>query len=134
MPPSPPESTALPTRQGLCECKIINYAKLHNLASWKDIIPTQQSKPDELDHPIHKVTQHLKSLISRESSIFDEPNTLKDAKKSPEWPEWEKAITSELQMLQEKGTWTLEPLPPDCQAVSNRWTFKKKFDADGNLL
>ena len=99
----------------------------------KEIILTQQNKPDELEHPIHEVTQHLRSLISGESSIFDEPNTLKDAKKSPEWPEWEKAIASELQMLQEKGTWTLEPLPLNRQAISNRWTFKKKFDADGNL-
>jgi Reverse transcriptase (RNA-dependent DNA polymerase) len=100
---------------------------------WKEIVPTQQNKPDELS-PTGDPTDYVRSLISGEKSIFDKPNTLKDVKKSLDWPQWEKAIQSELQMLQEKGTWRLESLPADWQAIGNRWTFKKKFDVDGNLL
>jgi hypothetical protein len=122
----------LPTRRGLRERKTINYTKLHNPGMRKEIVPTQQNKPNELS-PVGDPTDYVRSLISGEKSIFDEPNTLKDVKKSPDWPQWEKAIQSELQMLQEKGTWRLESLPADRQAIGNHWTFKKKFDVDRNL-
>jgi hypothetical protein len=38
----------LPTRHGLCKHKTINYTKLHNPGMRKEIVPTQQNKPDEL--------------------------------------------------------------------------------------
>ena len=36
-----------------------------------------------------------------------EPESLEEAKRSPEWPEWEKAIKIELDQLTEMGTWNL---------------------------
>ena len=35
------------------------------------------------------------------------PVTLKEAKDSDEWPEWEKAIATEVDQLREMGTWEL---------------------------
>ena len=29
--------------------------------------------------------------------------------------------------------WTLEVLPEGCKAIQNKWIFKKKTDADGNV-
>jgi hypothetical protein len=34
----------------------------------------------------------------------DDQPTFDQAKRSPEWPKWEKAIQSELAQLQQKGT------------------------------
>src|SRR5258707_320443 len=58
---------------------------------------------------------------------------LKEAKESPEWHEWEKAIQSELNMLHEKGTWKMAELPEGRKAIGNRWVFTKKFDNQGKL-
>ena len=41
----------------------------------------------------------------------DEPRSLKEALRSPEWPEWESAVKEELNQLQERGTWILVKAP-----------------------
>jgi hypothetical protein len=61
------------------------------------------------------------------------PNSVAEAHKSFEWPDWEKAINAELELLAEKGTWELVELPPERKAIGNRWVFIKKFDEHGNL-
>ena len=35
--------------------------------------------------------------------------------------------------MYEKKVWTLVDLPDDRHAMENKWIFKKKTDADGNL-
>ena len=41
----------------------------------------------------------------------DDPKSLKEARKSPEWPEWEQAIQAELEQLNHTGTWSLVEAP-----------------------
>ena len=41
----------------------------------------------------------------------DECKNLTQAKHSPEWPEWEQAIKSELDQLERMGTWKLVDKP-----------------------
>ena len=43
----------------------------------------------------------------------DELNSLSEAKGSPDWPEWCKAIDEELKLLDEMGTWELVEKPQD---------------------
>ena len=35
--------------------------------------------------------------------------------------------------MYENKVWTLVDLPDDRQAIENKWIFKKKIDADGNV-
>jgi hypothetical protein len=56
----------------------------------------------------------------------DELTSLKDAKNSPEWPEWERAMQEELDLLKKMGTWELVPKPPDAVPIKNKWVFIKK--------
>jgi hypothetical protein len=37
----------------------------------------------------------------------DDPKSLRQAKESPQWPEWEHAVQAELDQLQNTGTWSL---------------------------
>ena len=53
----------------------------------------------------------------------DEYTSLKDAKNSPDWPEWEKAIQKELTQLHQMGTWRLVDKPPNAIPIANKWTF-----------
>ena len=61
----------------------------------------------------------------------DEFQTLKEAMESPDWPEWERAIKSELGQLQEKETWELVDLPDDAVPLNNKWVFVLKRDKEG---
>ena len=64
----------------------------------------------------------------------DELTNLEDAKKSSDWPEWEKAIQKELAQLQEMGTWKLIDKPKDAVPIANKWTFIKKRDKAGVVI
>jgi hypothetical protein len=64
----------------------------------------------------------------------DECHSLREAKQSPEWPEWEEAIHAELDQLKRMGTWKLVKRPEDVVPISNKFVFTKKRDKDGRLL
>ena len=63
-----------------------------------------------------------------------DPKTLKEAKNSPEWPEWESTVLAELSQLQEMGTWQLVKRPTNAIPIANRWVFMKKYSCNGELL
>ncbi|CAI7878526.1 unnamed protein product [Closterium sp. NIES-53] len=62
-----------------------------------------------------------------------EPATLKEALKSSDAEEWKKAMESELKSIEENGTWELVELPEGRNAITSKWLFKIKSDADGNI-
>ncbi|CAI7876408.1 unnamed protein product [Closterium sp. NIES-53] len=47
--------------------------------------------------------------------------------------EWKKAMESELKSIEENGTWELVELPEGCKAITSKWLFKIKSDADGKI-
>ncbi|CAI7873684.1 unnamed protein product [Closterium sp. NIES-53] len=59
-----------------------------------------------------------------------EPATLKEALESSDAEEWKKAMDSELKSIEENGTWEL---PEGRKAITSKWLFKIKSDADGNI-
>jgi len=79
----------------------------------------------------------IQIMIYNESCITatsDGPTSLKQAKDSANWPEWEKAIVVELEQLQAKGTWELVNKPLDTIPITNKWVFIKKTDRLGILI
>ncbi|CAI7845349.1 unnamed protein product [Closterium sp. NIES-54] len=62
-----------------------------------------------------------------------EPATLKDALESSDAEEWKKAMESELKSIEENGTWELVELPEGRKAITSKWLFKIKSDADGKI-
>ena len=63
------------------------------------------------------------------------PRTPLQAKKSPEWNQWEKAMQLELEAHADNGTWSTPQnnLPSGDHAIGFRWVFTKKKDANGNI-
>ena len=103
-------------------CKIVDYKRLDNLYSDTD---------DDNDSMI---TIHL--MISDETystACSNAPISLQEAKKSPDWPEWEKAIQDELDQLRDMGTWKLEKKPLDAISIANKWLFVKKTNISGQI-
>ncbi|CAI7739660.1 unnamed protein product [Closterium sp. NIES-53] len=62
-----------------------------------------------------------------------EPATLKEALESSDAEEWKKAMESELKSIEENGTWELVELPKGRKAITSKWLFKIKTDADGKI-
>ena len=63
----------------------------------------------------------------------DDPATYDEAMMSPDSNKWLEAMKSEIGSMYENQVWTLVDLPDDRKAVENKWIFKKKTDADGNV-
>ena len=59
---------------------------------------------------------------------------LKEAKNSPDWPEWERAMQEQLDLLTEMGTWETVPKPPDAVPITNKWVFVKKWNKEGEVV
>ncbi|CAI7906818.1 unnamed protein product [Closterium sp. NIES-54] len=62
-----------------------------------------------------------------------EPATLKEALESSDAEEWKKTMESELKSIEENGTWELVELPEGRNAITSKWLFKIKSDADGKI-
>ncbi|CAI7778162.1 unnamed protein product [Closterium sp. NIES-53] len=62
-----------------------------------------------------------------------EPATLKEALESSDAEEWKKAMESELKSIEENGTWEFVELPEGRKAITSKWLFKIKSDADGKI-
>ncbi len=63
----------------------------------------------------------------------DDYHSLHEAKQSPDWPEWEKAIKTELDQLNQMGTWRLVEKPQGAVPIANKWVFTKKRNKEGQL-
>ncbi|CAI7895108.1 unnamed protein product [Closterium sp. NIES-54] len=62
-----------------------------------------------------------------------ESATLKEALESSDAEEWKKAMESELKSIEENGTWELVELPEGRKAITSKWLFKIRSDADGKI-
>ena len=63
----------------------------------------------------------------------DKPMNYEDAMMIPDSTKWLEAMKSEMGSMYENKVWTLVDLPDDRQTIENKWIFKKKTDADGNV-
>ena len=63
----------------------------------------------------------------------DEPTNYEEAMMSPDSNKWLEAMKCEIGSMYENKVWTLVDLPDDRRAIENKWIFKKKTDADGNV-
>ena len=63
----------------------------------------------------------------------DEPTNYEEAMMSPDSGKWLEAMKSEIGSMYENKVWALVDLPDDWRPIENKWIFKKKTDADGNV-
>ncbi|CAI7885214.1 unnamed protein product [Closterium sp. NIES-53] len=65
--------------------------------------------------------------------MLGEPATFKEALESSDAEEWKKAMESKLKSIEENDTWELVELPEGRKAITSKWLFKIKSDADGKI-
>jgi Reverse transcriptase (RNA-dependent DNA polymerase)/GAG-pre-integrase domain/Integrase core domain len=62
------------------------------------------------------------------------PTSLKEAKESDEWEQWDAVIKVELDQLGKTGTWTLVEKPEGAVPIRNKWVFDKKTNKAGEII
>jgi hypothetical protein len=88
--------------------------------------------PDELDEQGNLIVDSDHDQIYA-ITAGDEHNSLKEAKASYDWPEWQHAMDIEHNQLLEMGTWKLIEPPPNAIPIANKWVYIKKHDQLGKL-
>ena len=64
---------------------------------------------------------------------FKDPESLREAKASPQSAEWKQAMEQEMQALISNDTWELVRTPPEANPLPCKWVFKTKLNADGSI-
>lgn len=80
--------------------------------------------------PVERFEAGMCAIIG--GSVF-EPTTVEEALNCDQRDEWKAAMTSEYESLLKNNTWELTELPPGCKAIRNKWVFRVKRDAFGNI-
>lgn len=73
-------------------------------------------------------------IIETMIAEIDEPRSYAEALKSAECLHWKAAMDEEMESLTQNSTWSLVELPTMCKAISNRWVYRIKRDAEGEIL
>ncbi|XP_040374694.1 uncharacterized protein LOC112199378 [Rosa chinensis] len=77
----------------------------------------------------HRFSSSHRSFIANITRSV-EPNSFAEAIKNPQWQE---AMTSEIQALEANNTWSLTPLPPGKEPIGCKWVYKIKYNSDGTI-
>ncbi|CAI7894726.1 unnamed protein product [Closterium sp. NIES-53] len=65
--------------------------------------------------------------------MLGEPATLKEALEISDAEDWKKAMESKLKSIEENGTWELVELSQGRKAITSKWLFKIKSNADDKI-
>ena len=96
------------------------FTKGTQLPSIPDV-PGDVLEADEQDDWILMMEDAMLAQTSEMEGL--EPQSLAAARKSPDWPAWEKAIHEELAVLKAAGTWkTINP-PDGASIIGSKWVF-----------
>ncbi|KAK1665754.1 hypothetical protein QYE76_053913 [Lolium multiflorum] len=94
--------------------------------------------PNQLGHRKLNCPKYLADLKSglvkkKKDNNDEDPATYEETMMSPDSNKWQEAMKSEMGSMYDNKVWTLVDLPDSRKAVENKWIFKRKTDADGNV-
>ena len=98
------------------------------LAEEATAIPAHHQEPSATPAEEHRQQQTAEQMLM----IDDEPRTIEEARKSPEWPQWRAALKEEFQHHIRNKTFRLAPKYRG-RTLDATWCFKKKRDAQGRV-
>jgi hypothetical protein len=87
----------------------------------------------EEGHHIMSSDELINATLNVANLASEDPQSLTEARESPDWPEWEKAIHIELDQLNQRKTWTLVDPPKEHNIIKNKWVFIQEYDKLGIL-
>ncbi|CAI7911184.1 unnamed protein product [Closterium sp. NIES-54] len=133
--------------EGFEEPAAVGKVTLHSLEYWViDSGATYSMTPraDLLTELEPSPVKHVTSALGQRAEVKGMGNAmfkgadgkmvgLKNALESSDAKEWKKAMESELKSIEENSTWELVELPEGRKAITSKWLFKIKSNADGKI-
>ncbi|KAK1603767.1 hypothetical protein QYE76_027440 [Lolium multiflorum] len=101
------------------------------LADLKSGLVKKKKEDRQGNVPLHWYDPCLNVMIVDNND--EDPATYEEAMMSPDSNKWQEAMKSEMGSMYDNKVWTLVDLPDSRKAVENKWIFKRKTDADGNI-
>ena len=71
--------------------------------------------------------RHFMAAVSVSTKLKSFAEAMKDDR-------WKQAMQTEIEALENNGTWTLEPLPPGKKAIKSKWIYRIKYKSDGSVV
>lgn len=68
------------------------------------------------------------------SSHTDTPQSLPQARDSPDWPHWKAAMDAEVDKLQAMGTYLIVQKTKDMSVLTGKWVFARKLNNNGQTI
>ncbi|BBN68917.1 wall-associated kinase 2 [Prunus dulcis] len=129
--PTPSDSTPLPPRHRKPPGYLSDYHCYQSQVDLPSSTPVQHGTRYPLSHYLSydKFSIKHQSFLASITTIV-EPNTFDEAIK---YPEWRKAMQSELAALEANHTWTLMALPAHKKAIGCKWVYKIKRHSNGTI-
>ncbi|KAI7965543.1 hypothetical protein MJO29_001291 [Puccinia striiformis f. sp. tritici] len=85
-------------------------------------------------HRAQVIRRHQANLIVGEPASLKDPKTYGDILGRLDEEHWLMAVEVELNNITRHEVWVVAPLTPGAKPLDTVWVFKRKFDADGDLL
>jgi len=99
-----------------------------------DLDPTIRDAPPRSPSPELRLEGIQASQWANLSVLLvEEPKSYQQAKASPQWSDWKKAMDDELQSLKENNVWDVIPKPKGRNIVASTWVYKAKGNAQGEV-
>jgi hypothetical protein len=98
-----------------------------------DIMSDPEDPPARSTHA-HIAQGSNAALLSTFIRDHNVPQSWKQAMESAESVQWKIAGQLEMDTIKERGVWTLVELPPGRKAISSRWVFAFKLNAQGEIV
>lgn len=105
--------------------------------SGRRVLP-RRNKTLQVNMSDHNDENHGSHVEIRRSALLaradtQNPNTYLQARRSSDWPEWEKAITEELSKMDKYEVWEIVPRTPAMRTLKAKWVFTRKIDGTTGL-
>ena len=100
------------------------------------VMNTSESQEVELRRSARerRYPAHLDEYIALAAvAQLNEPTTVQEALQGDDGALWEGAMNEEMESLGQHQVWNLVELPKGRQAIKNKWVFRKKLTAEGDV-
>ena len=125
------ESKLRADNKALCEART-EYLELKAKAKLQ--LPNMEEPHSHSPSPAAPVTKtEIANFVYLAAHGLITPLSYKEAIRSPESVEWNKAMRAEIDNHTQRRTWELVPLPKGRKAIGLRWTYSIKFNSDGSI-
>ena len=113
---------------------VMTTARVTDADSWGGAEPTQRKR---VRHNTPR--ENIDDDVIYACPVSDEnnPTTIAEAKQRSDWPEWQKAMKTNLDNMMRLRVWEATPridIPDGRKPIEFKWVFVKKMKADGTLI